>query len=131
MRCGAKGAAWVPVQGREGGDGAAMSALLWCVPRASFASYTGHPTEPGTQLSLFAFSLDDTQQVHHKYSGMKQCDLFPLCHLPANVQMAEFRGLSRLTHLSPLDNCRERAVLSTVQVVSEILASSPRGMVFP
>lgn len=28
MRCRAKGAAWVPVQDREGGDGAAVSALL-------------------------------------------------------------------------------------------------------
>lgn len=103
--------------------------------RASHPTHRGHPTEPGTQSSLSAFSLDDTQQVHHKYSvntaGMKQCDVFPLCHLPANSQMAECRGLSRLTHLCPLDNCREHAVLATVQVASEVLALSPRGMVFP
>lgn len=70
-------------------------------PGASFASpYTGHPTEQGTQLSLLAFSLDDTQQVLHKYSvstaGMQKCGLFLLYHplpspLPAPHKCPEGR----------------------------------------
>lgn len=96
-------------------------------PGASFASpNTGHLTEQGTQPSLLAFSLDVTQQVLHEYSvstaGMRKCGLFLLYHplpsplplplpLPhANVQEVECRGVSRRTHLCPLDNCRECAL---------------------